>query len=406
MVREARRRRCPLAEVRRDAQLGLVPPLGLLHVELQLLRRVPPHERKGACMLPPLLASLLEAVGARERQHSTNEDSRLRRPRLRDRHTGTERGQNGSRRAPCLFTAQSASYDRSGLAVQGEKRREHVPSGTADVWAEIQSDWPKRDFRKLHELVERLPVSVVELDRLFDEEAPSGSAAKDALRKAFDSAGSPENRVLVALYVYARCLDAWERSTDYPRIRIVLDEFGPAAAELVDGDGAGSAGESALLKIVVAQTVALDDSMAVESGLNCSCPMETGTRAGRVARTMEHLLEELGQLRVDSDVRAVLVRADAEAQRGYFDAVSKTAEAVLRLVDPNGAMEASVDEAPDGGEAGLGGDVYGSELRAHRATLTALRDAAPLPRLHVDQAKLVYVYPFTLERFDPRSLAG
>jgi hypothetical protein len=286
------------------------------------------------------------------------------------------------------------------MTLQGETRRGQVPSGDAEVWAAIRSDWPRRDFRKLHELAESLgDVPVADIDRLFDEEAPADETARNELGKAFAAAGSAENRVLVALYVYARCLDTWERSTDYPRIRTVLRALPPAAEH---GDGDGSARENELLRIVVAQTVALDDSMAVESGFNCSCPVETGSKAGRVAARMGHLLEQLRELGTDSDERAKLMREDAEAQGGYFDEVSKTAAAVLCLVDPDAAPDIVV---PEEGDADLRSDVYASELRAHRATLAALRKAESQPRLHVDRAELVYVYPFALDLFDTGEIA-
>ena len=45
----------------------------------------------------------------------------------------------------------------------------------------------------------------------------------------------------------------------------------------------------------------------------------------------------------------------------------------------------------------LEGDVYQSELKAHRTTLKALADRVEKPRLLIDEAELVYVYPFALE---------
>ncbi len=294
------------------------------------------------------------------------------------------------------------------MTVQGETQREQPPPGNAEVWAEILSDWPRRKFRKLHELVERLPqVSVVAIDSLFDETpAPTNAAANEVLRKAFAAAASPENRVLVALYLYAKCLETWELSTDYLRIRTVLRALETTAAELPAGAGAARDRESKLLKLVVEQAVAMDDSMAVESGVNCSCAVETGEKAGSVAGMMKGLLGRLEELGAAGDPRAEILRDDAEAQRGYFDAVSAMAAATEGLVDPSQRARPSVQEALGVVECAEADDdprrdVYRSELRAHRAALAALHDVESRPRLHVEHAEFVYLYPFALEPFDP-----
>ena len=49
--------------------------------------------------------------------------------------------------------------------------------------------------------------------------------------------------------------------------------------------------------------------------------------------------------------------------------------------------------------------MYASELRAHRASLQALREKADEPRLRIDAAEVVYIYPFALD-FAPDDVAA
>jgi hypothetical protein len=282
--------------------------------------------------------------------------------------------------------------------VQSQTPREPQPHGDVEVWAEIRRGWRERDYRTLHKVVEGLPgVPVGEIDGMLDGEVvPDRESAEAVVERAFVSAESPENRVLVALYVYACCLGKWERSTDYARIRHVLRALESTVERVADN---GRTRE--LLGILVTQAKAMEDAMAVESGVNCSCPVETGKRASRVVNRMKDILQ-----RLDSDDElAEVARQDAETQRLYFEAVSRAAAAVEGLVDPSRARRITVDtairriESAENDEL-LSEDVYRSELRAHRLTLAELRKAEELPRLHVEQADLVYVYPFALDGFE------
>jgi GNAT superfamily N-acetyltransferase len=322
----------------------------------------------------------------------------------------------------------------------------------ATVWAEIRSDWPKREYQKLHKVVEDvsgMPEHVVKLDKLLDEDRDADQLEKlekeagDVLGEAFAAASSPENGALVGLYVTACCLDAWERSGDYKPIRCVLNALKATRPDLSSGNGGAPPPATLLLDIVIDLAVAIDDSMAVENGVFCSCPFETAEKAERVAVQMKKVVRRLGDARDDAngqppDVGSVSMAADvvegpvgpahgvpvtseetirdiaagfAEAQRLYFETVANAAHAVAGLVDPARGVRVDIDTAIDAiacaeKNESLRGDVYESELRAHRTTLEALRDAETRPRLRVDRADLVYIYPFALERFDPGGVDG
>jgi hypothetical protein len=271
--------------------------------------------------------------------------------------------------------------------------------GDPGAWAEIASAWRERDYRALHDLVERgLGVPAGAIDDVFEgEDDPDDEAVDAVLLEAFAAAETPTSRLLVAFYVYAACLDKWERSADYERIRRVIRSLDAYAASLqADAEHADS-----LFGVVVAQANAVRDAMAVESGLNCSCAAETSSCARRVVRQMDGILAKLG---TNGNELAELARRDAETHRTYFEAVAKAATVVDGLLDGRGRSPANAPSTIgelDRAERALRGDVYESELRAHRLTITELLAAVDRPRLHVDQAELVYVYPFALDRDRP-----
>jgi hypothetical protein len=260
---------------------------------------------------------------------------------------------------------------------------------SGDVWAEIRRAWPERDFRKLREVVEtRFPANKLQrtphayVDALLDPDGGPGMRdASTDLADAFALAQSSDDRALVALYVYARCLDAWERSTDYMRIRRLLDAL--AATTRRPGDE--------LLGILADQAQAMVCAIAAESAMCCSCPFETKTQAASVETKMTKVILGLERLDHESEVaRAAL--SDAKAQQLYFDTVSRVAAAVERLIHPGSDGRVTFEQAigaTERAEKDMSLGVYKSELRAQKAALVSLREAESEPRLHIDRAEVV-----------------
>ena len=92
---------------------------------------------------------------------------------------------------------------------------------------------------------------------------------------------------------------------------------------------------------------------------------------------------------------------------GSEDVSSRMTDAINKVKEVEGKkhLEGDVDESElqrDVDESELQGDVYESELRSHRVALTALREA--WPRLRIDEASVIYCYPFALPWADPVSV--
>jgi ribosomal protein S18 acetylase RimI-like enzyme len=273
-------------------------------------------------------------------------------------------------------------------------------------WYAVRDEWLKREFSTLEHAVSSLGGNVVaDVDKLlFAERPPSDAEALTALRAAFAAGADAEDgRLLVALYVHGRCLEKWERTEDYERIGRVLCALKDAAQ---DGPAHGLSAE--LAWIVVQQAQATNTAMSVEDALSCSCPVALGARATSIAELLDDVLARERELAPGLGGARDVVRSDAETGREYFDAVSKVAAAVYSFVgQPSPAPTDCFDEALVAlASTSKAGDVYESELRAYRATLECLRACAAEPRLLVDEAELVYLYPFALDAVEPKAVVA
>ena len=245
---------------------------------------------------------------------------------------------------------------------------------------------------------------------LYSKRDPGPDRAQTVLEQSFQAAAStPDGELLMALYVYGLCLEKWEKSEDYSRIRTVLEALG-RVHEKRSRERPGDAAGVQFLSRIVGQAQLLDLEMGVEEAMNCSCPVAMQGRAGRIVAGLETLdgrpggggalSEDLASLR---DV----VRSDADASRVYFRNLVDVGDVVFRFVHPEakgpadfGGVVGALAEAER--DPALGDDVYASELRAHRAALEALdKQAAESPSLWIDAAEVVYVYPFALRGISP-----
>ena len=268
-------------------------------------------------------------------------------------------------------------------------------------WGIVQEEWRSREFGTLRRGVEPIGGPALDaVDNLLFGSKPLGlDEPHDVLTTAF--AGAAEHGdgalLLLALYVYARCLEKWEMSEDYERIEEVLD----ALARAVAAPPASATPAQAFAFDVVRQAQVIKAAMNVEDALSCSCPVAFGERARAIVSTLDELLAEKPTPDAGLDGARRLVRADAETARRYFRMIGEIADVLSSFADQEEPGEvAELARVVTRLDGSLESDVYESELRAHRAALKALGRAVSLPRLNVDEAELVYVYPFALEGVD------
>jgi hypothetical protein len=270
----------------------------------------------------------------------------------------------------------------------------------ASAWDEITAQWRERRFDRLREEVVRLDGEHVRrVDELIDGRSGHESAGA-VLRDAFAAvAGRPDGAVVMAIYVYARCLEMWERSADYPHIRGVLHALREAAPR--------DARESELLDLAVEQAQHMSDAMAVENALQCSCPVATWEHASRIVDHVDALRERIPAAAGGGPRE--LLRTDAEVTGIYFRNVRDLADAVSEMIDhveagepEKGRFDEVVESLREAERApAIRGDVYQSELRTHLATARALNGSLREPWIRIGVAELVYVYPFAIEGATP-----
>jgi hypothetical protein len=265
-------------------------------------------------------------------------------------------------------------------------------------WETVEQEWRAREFGSLRRSLaslDELKLDEVD-DLLFGRDPQENGKPKPTavLAEAFDAAGrSTDGPPLLALYVYGRCLEKWETSEAYERIEDVLRSLAEAAPELPPSPAA----PDKLAALAVGQAQVITQAMSVEDGLRCSCPVAVSERAQEVVQTLDTLWAQESLPEVGVDGPWDLLRADADTSRRYFVAVAAVAEAVRAFADqesPGPIPE--LEQALAGLDRPFHGDVYESELRAHRAALAALNDTVARPRLWIEDAELTYVYPFAL----------
>jgi len=266
-----------------------------------------------------------------------------------------------------------------------------------------------RQFATLRRVVGReTGVALDDLDELFGLEQPVDGSwptadearerAASVLREPFRAADAPQ-RELLALYVYIRCLALWEKTSDHDRIRAIGNGLSDVLGE--------SGPTDAVLGALVDEFAWLDKAMNVENAMNCSCPVDMSKKAGAVVSGTDTVLHDLDAMR-DGNGPAGLLRADAEVHRTYFLAVKEIADAVYGfLIEDKRKAAARVVERLKNGSAveAIERDRYASELRPHRETLQRLIDLADEKWLRIDDAEIVYIYPFAFaDSVDPIEL--
>jgi hypothetical protein len=274
-------------------------------------------------------------------------------------------------------------------------------------WEQIRTEFRSRDFVTLRQLAGAIPgVDVDGLDRLLGpHRGPSPTAAEMAapLGRAFSAAAArPGALPALAALVYGFCLKRWENSTDHAAVAAMATSGRAACAALhipADGEGAGSDRLVALVLLDLAAS--LISCMAVENALNCSCAIDMQRNAQDAVAAAEDVLARLPADPADDCPITGFIRQAAQAQALYFGALFQVAGAVKAfLTDPETSVErltAAIDAVGAAeSESALRDDVYKSELRAHRMTLTAMVKSSADPVLHIDEGKIAYCYPFAV----------
>ena len=290
---------------------------------------------------------------------------------------------------------------------------EPTPDDLLPPLPDMVADFRRRTTGGLHRLLAEDPdllAPLHELDahlsgreRVFG--AARDSAVAEHLATAFEIAGKRSGGlVAMACYVHGRCLEAWEASTSWALIGSVVEATAGVAERLAGTDGP----EADAARLVLAHTRSLTDAMAVEAGMNCSCPIAMRRHAVRVVDVARATQAALATSRSLTPRLRDYLATVAATDRTYFTAIGHMASAVESALEER--ESAAVDLAAAAAELAaaecspdLDDDVYRSELKAHRRALDALGARLGTPRLNVDQGSVTYIYPFSVPHPDAPS---
>jgi hypothetical protein len=264
-----------------------------------------------------------------------------------------------------------------------------------------------RDFSALRLIVARVPgLDLEPFEQLLHPHEQDGDCATVGnLSLSFQAAATVEGGATVfAFYLHGLALQRWELSLGHAAIRRFVTAAQEAFRHTLCGtDLAGT--DRTLASLVLDLAVSLSDCMAVENALNCSCPTDMVRYARSAVRNADRAQTGLAANHLQWLPCGRYLQQAADAQHVYFDAVICLASAVERFIDNRRTSRDALDAAIrtlEGAESAdeLRGDVYESELRAHRRTLCRMRELVDAKSIQADEARVIYCYPFTLPDLD------
>jgi hypothetical protein len=269
-------------------------------------------------------------------------------------------------------------------------------------WAAVGEEFRQRRTTTLVRSLDRDGVRRAVIDDALGPDHPA--TADDFARAWSESSRHPGASLTLAAYLYARCQAAWELTVDYERIAAAIDK----ARDGWDRADHPPPAEGQLVDLMLRHVESLTDCMYAEGAVNCSCPIALAKHADAVAADSSTILESLRRLipsgAVHADGFTSFLADNVESHRLTYDAVADTARSVLSwLLAGDGsadAIEAAKDRLGKAADDPLiAGDVYASELRAHRFALDGLIRHTPgpqVPDLTITEARIVYCYPFAV----------
>jgi len=267
------------------------------------------------------------------------------------------------------------------------------------------------DRQPLEEYLRRLGVDVAALwllPRWNSEERGTGGTRPEAadvsgcrrhVQEACDAVvGHPAGLALLGLYLWSVCGHAWENTYRYGRIFAALDAFAQARHDcsLADAsDAAAAEGVGALVELLRVQLEAEDALCSGDLVLH-----HAGTVA--VVAASRVLVEcAVGLFEVYAPLADLLYRLGRKSVV-YHTATGQASEAARRFLagDPSAVYDAiaKIRESETRYELA---SAYRSELRTYRFALERLAQQADSQWVHIDHARVTYLYSFGLSGCRP-----
>ncbi|GAB4083904.1 hypothetical protein GCM10028784_05340 [Myceligenerans cantabricum] len=239
--------------------------------------------------------------------------------------------------------------------------------------------------------------------RLADDDdercARTMSAAMDLV------VGHPDGPLLLGLYTWWVGGDAWEDTYFHDRIEAMSRAFSAVWAARREGTDR-TADQVAAGDAAAALLDSLRTEMAVESALNAGDDTRLRSASLACAESADGLAAESDRLSPRHAVAAEFLHAEAERLSLLYRALAAGVDAARAVFEGNMSAVADTVEGMREAESHDHMDRFNrSEIRAHRRSLERMAEAVEAGEewLHVDEARVVYVFPFGLAGLDPRA---
>jgi hypothetical protein len=265
-------------------------------------------------------------------------------------------------------------------------------------WNRLTESFARRETEWMRfELDERRIAHDAVDDSLETDNGPDEWVFRTAWMDALDRGMGAAT--LLSVYAYTSCQRTWELGTRYDDIRTMV-KSAHCAWEAVAGQVHPS--ERLAVRLMLEHSDSLWWCMMCENAVNCSCPDALGKASERVAHSCQRILKQTPGLHPDWNGFRGFLEGVLKAHLVTFGALPLTALAIRGWIVDDEATERYVVDALKGLDSAekhpdVRRDVYASELRAHRHTLEIVKrrlDDPRQPTVRVDEAKLIYCYPF------------
>lgn len=277
-------------------------------------------------------------------------------------------------------------------------------------WKTIADEYLQQEFTCLESLLHEYHPTVLDrLDHLLEKATRHQGDEDDlGLFEAYKNISSTlDGPLVLALYLYSICRDEWERTDSFASIRKVIRVHESLLEQILKL--ISDPEEAKITHVILRHISSLDGCMNAESALNASSPTGMIEAAEKVLNVVNEVLRLSENLEPRYCTIGEAIRRDALASRCYFQAIRLVATAVeafnvkanyasTRFKEAIAAVRAAENDPV------LREDFYSTERKAHRAALQVMLSRLDFPRVHVENARIIYVYPFVLKDISPETL--
>ncbi|MGC5030745.1 hypothetical protein [Micromonospora sp. DT229] len=304
---------------------------------------------------------------------------------------------------------------------------------SAAIVAALDEAADERSPRPFHDLLARAGQAdaFADLDDLFTNLISDQQVVRAVLcAQLRDTARRADLLVVLIAYLHSRINGIWDlyadqRGLPHAVIEVVDAELSEHLAALRGTDSdAHTQALAERITILVEQIRLVPVGISVSSAVNCSCPEAAAELANHIVTASEDQISRMQAIRDGDELTEWLV-GYAHEIRDYYEALSRCAKATHRFLAAGRKPENRQPADSGVGRGFLAGEIaeqiehltqiqrrhpptawLSSDLAAGAATLRVMHEWVKRDFLHVADATVVYIYPFTIAHSALDGLSG